>query len=338
MVDSYAERCEPARGLALNELSDRNGARIQTCYSSRMRPRTMADHVETTRVRVSPGPDHPSEWHVRLNGLRFDGRRLSEHLLTDEKEPNKRLNEMLGLGHSLVGCGADFEIAEIRSLQPREGRATADFEATLRTAGTVRIELCRLADRSEKQYQDALNEIWRRTNEALRSTPDVLARLGTEDTFFVRFYDDVPTSKDIAPAARELTALILDEGGRIPRTASMRRAGAHYPTLHRLGTNWTRLPDGENVGLRIDPLLHVVGRPNPKAAFRPMLAKKAEKFTSYSDDGIPVWLAFYVDSQIGVATAYATVEEIERDGGVDPSPFERVLVGCLTKGVTFKRC
>ena len=43
---------------------------------------------------------------------------------------------------------------------------------------------------------------------------------------------------------------------------------------------------------------HVFGRPAPEAMFLPMFAKKADKYPDYSAGGIPVWLAYYVDTQL----------------------------------------
>ena len=157
--------------------------------------RTMGDHIDATRLLVNGVPDHLGGRYERLKGIRFDGLALGHHPLTDDKEPNKRVNEMLALGHVLVGSGAVDEVGQVTLLKERPGVATPDFEAILLTGRTVRIELVRLADQGEKIYLNALTEIARRTNEALRDTPDILALLGTQGRFHVRFYSRVTSPK-----------------------------------------------------------------------------------------------------------------------------------------------
>ncbi len=302
--------------------------------------RTLGDHIDATRVRVvgPGGPDRTNPWADRLKSIVVDGRKLGDHDLHDDKEPNKRINELLGIGYALVGADVDGEIAELHSVDPRreKGKATADFIATLNTGRTVRIELCSLVDERELQYVNVLQTMMRRTNERLAATSGVIELLGTHAPIYVRFYGAVPTPKTIEPVAQELVALILSEGSKLPYTRSMRRVGPEYPALHALDTCWTRDRSDELTHVEIHPNVLLLGRPQPKDAFRPMFEQKAAKFAAYSDDGGPVWLAMYIRSPLTIA--YGDVEAIaEREVDFDPHPFERVVVGSLTIGVTFER-
>lgn len=302
------------------------------------RRRTLGDHIDANRVRVvgPRGPDTKNPWTDRLKRIIVDGRPLADHNLEHDKEPNKLINELLGLGYALVGADAEGEIAEVHSVAARKGKATADFVATLKNGRTVRIELCSLVDERELQYVNVLRTMMRRTNERLAATPRILDRLGTHAPIHVRFCATVPTPRMIEPVVQELVGLILEEAEGMPLTRSMRRVGSNYPTLHSLDTRWTHYRSEKTTHVDIQPMVHLLGRPQPKDRFRPMFEQKAARFAAYSDDGSPVWLAMYINSPLTIA--YGDVETIaEREVNFDPHPFERVIVGSLTIGVTFER-
>jgi hypothetical protein len=71
----------------------------------------------------------------RLCAIVVDGKPLGDHPLnrTGSREEAKRVEELQWLGIALVGCDADLEVREVRTLLPRQGKATADFEVTMRS-------------------------------------------------------------------------------------------------------------------------------------------------------------------------------------------------------------
>jgi len=270
----------------------------------------------------------------RLLTMVFDGRQLGAYGLDGHahKEEWKRIDEMLALAHALVGADLDYEVEGITLLPTRQGIPTPDFEALLRSGRRVRIELCRLSDRSEKQYIDALSEIGRRAESAASRHASLDSVIG-KDTVFVRFYGDPPTSKDIAPAAAELAEVIVRDVPQKSASTTLWPVGAEHPTLSRLGAHWARDRRPQTARVMMDPMRQAV-RPDLEATFEPMFKQKARKFSLYSD-GLPVWLAFYGDT--GMTFPLAAVDSIARREDFDPHPFERVIVGCFTAGVVFER-
>jgi hypothetical protein len=269
----------------------------------------------------------------RLLRMLFDGRPLGEHGLPPDatKEQRKRIDEMLALGHVLVGADVDYEIDAIFSLTPRGHVPTADFEAVLLRGGRAKIELCRLADETEKQYIDALSEIGRRA-EALLSLGGGLDALIGSDTIYIRFYDGIPSARDVVAASAELADVVAKECPARRASTSMFEVGPQYPVLNSLGAHWARMAESSTARIMMDPMLHVV-RPNLEASFDPMFAKKAKKVAQYAD-GHPVWLALYGDT--GMTYPLGAVQASAGRAGFDPRPFERVIVGCFTAGVVFE--
>ena len=120
---------------------------------------------------------------VRIGKIVFDGRPLAEHLVSSEKELVKLINEMLGAAYALVGADIDAEVRELRSLPPRQGCNTADFEASLIDGSFVRIETCGLTNEIEQSYLSALSAIGRRADAKLKKHPEVMEK----SPYFVRF-------------------------------------------------------------------------------------------------------------------------------------------------------
>jgi hypothetical protein len=292
----------------------------------------MGDHIDDTRVLVN-GRRGKSAVHDCLKAVMFDGIPLGAHVLRNDREPNKRQNEMLALGHVLVGTGVDIEVSDIRSLSAAHARAAADFEASLLVGGKVRIELCRIANVTEKRCLDAVEDIERRTTAILNATPNIPGLFGTADPFYVRINARVPTRRDVVPAAAELGRLVLSEGPSIPKSDSMRRVGPQYPVLHDLEVHWTRVK-GKDLGLQIERPRHLLGRFNGRDEFTHIMTKKAQKILDYSEGGqFPVWLATFVDTAFTIP--YGIIEAFRAGPPLDPVPFRRLLLGCLTNGVTF---
>ena len=158
--------------------------------------RTIGDHIKATGLRVH-GPNGlgaTSSWDIRIGKFVFDGLPLAEHLLLNETEPTKSINEMMGAAYALVGVGIEGEIRQIRSLKTRDD-STADFESTLVDGMIVRIEVCNLAKKLELKYLNALSAIGRRVNKELAKHPAVMAH----SPYVVRFYGRVLGPKDFEP-------------------------------------------------------------------------------------------------------------------------------------------
>jgi len=132
--------------------------------------RTLRDHIETTRTRVHPPDLDDVVRYERMYDLRVDGTTLGEIRVDADREGAKRRDEIHALGHALIGCEADRELVDIRSLKPRPGRPTPDFEATTAAGGDVRIELVRLVDDAEKKMLAALQITAERAENFLLTT------------------------------------------------------------------------------------------------------------------------------------------------------------------------
>jgi len=241
----------------------------------------------------------------------------------------------MGAAWALVGANVESEIRELHTVAPRNDLPAPDLDAVLVDDRRVRIEICTLVDEREQVYVNVLAAAARRTNAALAACPGIVDVIGSDAPIYVRFYDTLPMPQDISMIAQELTALVIAEGADIPRTSSMRKVGQQYPTLHRVGTHWTRLPSEEPVRVEIDVMQHLFGRPQPGASISRMFAQKAANYSAYADDGVPIWLVMYVQSRLSFA--YGDVEAIVSGPPLDPAPFDRVIVGALTIGTTFER-
>ena len=297
-----------------------------------MRTRTIGDHIDAARDRVDSSRAF-SIVHERLKNLIFDGKRLADFELSDDREQSKRQNEMLALGHVLVGTNVDLDISSIVSLNTKELRSTPDFEAQLISDKRVRIEVVRIADRNEKQYLDALTDILRRTNEALNATDGIVDLIGPTGPFYFGIYARAPLKKEVIDISFELSKLVLVDGPSLSRSLSMRRVGEEYPILHSLETHWTREPSDANVTLKTSAFGHLIHRGNPLEAMAKKFAEKSAKFDDYSYGRVPVWLAFYVDTPMSYPLG--TVTGIANSKDLDPAPFERLLIGCLTHGTVY---
>ena len=164
-------------------------------------PQTLSDHFAR-----SPGA--LPERSARLCGLIIDGLRLGDYPIGVERsrEEEKRFEEMQWAGVALVGCDADLEIGELRSLAPRHDRATADFDATLRASGHARLELARIVFDVEKEQTEYFASIAGKAQELL-----VSEHSGNLGTFVYRVYDPSRTNisrQDVKTAAPELADLI----------------------------------------------------------------------------------------------------------------------------------
>lgn len=194
--------------------------------------RTMGEHIEATRLRVhGPMGEEPiSGWDQRIGAMIFDGRPLAEHQLLAEKEPSKRINEMLGAAYALVGSGADAEIAELRSLPTRQGIATPDFAAQLFNGREVRVEVCALTNEAEQEYLNAVLHPFLR---ALAHRARHRAGIGGSDRSADRARSDGAALGDLQPSWTGLSAATRFGnclGARHARGPRRRHRGSGPPT------------------------------------------------------------------------------------------------------------
>jgi hypothetical protein len=258
-----------------------------------------------------------------------DGRPLGDHQLPQHKEGTKRINEMMGIAGALVGANVDHEIRALRSLAPRHGIATPDFEADLINGCTVRLETCALVDKMQRRYVNAAGAIMQRVNAAIATVPAVW----TASPYFVRSYARPLEPTDIGPVSRELADFLTKNGPTLTTTTSMTKISTPYTVLEQLDTHVCRLKKQDTRGLVFRPLMHLLSNARPRDLFPTLFAQKAAKYDEYSDGrAAPVWLAMYILSPMtlpygDVETLIATVP--------DPRPFDRLIIGSKTIGQAF---
>ena len=196
---------------------------------------------------------------------------------------------------------------------------------------TIRIELARLTDGEEKRYLNAFGEIARRAAYLLSRDANLEAVTGGGHVY-LRFYGSVPTPYDIGEASKELARYVMAEVNSNPVSITLWPVAARYPTLNRLGAHVAHLDHDGPTTLVPDASPSRANMKNALASFVPMTGQKKAKVADYAD-GKPIWLAMYCDTKLfyplGVVQALAEVDDF------DPRPFDRVLVGCFTAGVTF---
>jgi len=293
--------------------------------------RTLAEYFEESKVQVHGGPDYFAARRVRMAAMIVDGRPVGEYetIVLRDYEGWKRFEELQWLALAMVSCDADLEFREYRSLVPRPGRATPDFEAVRADGGVVRIEIFRLIDKAERLYLDAIARI------AAGAQAHIEASAPTASgQRFVHFYDAVPTRRDVTSAVPELAAFILSDPRLRRPSLTLWKAGPEYPTLHRLNAHVAFDDPEGSLRVIVRPDRSLANQAATVEAFYTLVDKKRQKFSEYSD-GCPVWLACAVKTQLFYPLG--TIQELGQDANFDPRPFERVLAGCFTAGVTFEQ-
>lgn len=276
----------------------------------------------------------------RLCGIVVDGKPLGDHPLnrTGSREEAKRIEELQWLGIALVGCDADLEVRELRTLMPRQGKATADFEAAIRSGRRVRLELGRVVFDVERQQNEYFARIAGEAQQILEQTKTY----ADSGTFIYRSYDPNGTkigASEASSAAAELASFIENDP-RVQRqsvTLYPARDSVRYPTLTRLCVHvcHNEAP-GTKVSVMWDPLIQTIDDGSAIAVLQRIQASKSVKVPEYSDGGaFPVWLVFVAHSLRQKFLALATVQALQHTTSIDPRPFARLMVGCFTAGVTF---
>lgn len=290
---------------------------------------TLREYYEATRVRTFGAPDSTDPlWERRLS-LVIDGRPLGDYATGTplNKESAKRLDEMQALAYALVGCNADLKLEEAHFLMPVAGRATADFEATTSKGSNIFIELARLVDPNEKRYLDTIDRITGGANELLNKSQGAAGR------FFLRFYHPTPPMPaDVRNASKELAAFVESDIAQREPSTTLWPADACYPTLHRLGAHVARESKDNSAWIMVEPSRMLGDSDATAATFPRIVEQKKRKVPDYSK-GEPVWLTLYVDTRLFYPLSI--IEGLRTESTFDPRPFDRVLVGCFTAGVSF---
>lgn len=276
---------------------------------------------------------------ARLCSISVDGVPLGNQRadVARNREEEKRFVELQWAAIALVGCDADLEVRELRSLAARHDVATPDFEAALRDGRTVRLELSCIVFGSENQQNKYFDAIARIAQQTLEKMP-AYANAGT---YHYRVYDPNGTKigKDEAKVgAVELAAFIQSDGRFKKVSSSMYLAQAdRYPILSRLGVHVCHdEPAGTPIGVMWDPMSEPADIQGALGVFERIRSDKGAKVAEYSDNGaVPVWLVLAAQSLKQEFLALSVVNHLEHVNTIDPAPFERVLVGCYTAGVTF---
>lgn len=282
----------------------------------------------------------PRDRLERLCAMIFDGHPLGDYPtdIPGDRESEKRFKEMQWAAVAFIGCNADFEIRELRSLVPRHGKPTADFEGTLRGGDIVRIELAGIVFELEQRQREYFARI---AGDALELLIGRREPIITEGTFMYRVYDPDGVRLDRhgqSQATAEL-ARFIESNLRLraePTRLLLVDDADQYPTLTSLGVYvFCQKPKGAT-HIMWDPIRKPLDPDAALAEFDRVRTEKTTKFAGYSDDGsIAVWLLSNVESLEQTYIALSTVQALRYVDTIDPRPFSRVMVGCVTAGVIF---
>lgn len=294
---------------------------------------TLREYFAAFFGRTSP------ERFERLCAIRVDGKELGAYPtgIKRSREEQKRFEEIQWAGIALVGCDADLEVVEIRSLAPRRGQSTADFEAVTKTGERPLLELARIIDAKQIEQDNYFALIAGRAQSILEQTSG-FADAG-RFLYELRYGPRSSISrKDAERAAAELAALIISDE-RLHHASvykyEVQDANA-YPVLTKLGV-FVNHDEDDAEPTRV--LWHVGIEPADSkrsvAIFEDIRRKKGAKVAAYSNAGsVPVWLALAAFSNRQRFVAIATVNAL-KETTLDPAPFSQILIGCFTAGVKF---
>jgi len=299
------------------------------------RIKTLANYIDESGVKVTGAQSASNARSERMKAIVIDDRPLGSYEIDMEydKEGSKRFSEYQWVAISLVGCDADLELKEIRSLKPRHGKATPDFEATTRKGDVVRIELCRLIDEDEMKLWGAFGKIFPDVQKCV----DEASGNGLNGEFLVRIYreGDIQGS-DVASATEQLARFIKTDQRLQAVSDILHAAGPEYPTLHRLEVRVAHRDAKGRARVVFDP---DVLQSDTKKGMELLLENfdcKKVKYVDYSD-GYPVWLVFIAQSYSQRFISLSLVNSLRDNDTFDSRPFDRVLLGCYTAGVTFEK-
>lgn len=278
----------------------------------------------------------------RLCSIVIDGRQLGtyEFDVTRTRADWKRFVEIQWAGFALVGCDADLRIAELRT-QPERGNATTpDFEATLKAGGSGQIELVRLVLEDEVPQIKYYDDIGRETQVALSQGPyanagefifrsqDGIHAIGNPEVAAIKA--ELATYIQTTPELQHVSTYLVGPRlyGRVnefPLLTQFNIAAVHRTTGAPVRVLWAPLPadfdDDQIVKDFVDGSLR----------------KKMDNFAKgYDTAGTAVQLLVAIPpSPIQTLRAASLIYTLRGYPSLDVGPFERVMFGAYTCGVTF---
>lgn len=285
--------------------------------------RTLADYFEAAKSDVTGGPDFTMGRRSRMKDLIVDGEPLGDHAVDapTEKKARSRFKEMQWLAISLLGCDADLELRDVRRLDERSV-PTADFEATTKGGEILRIELGNVVDEEEMRSDRAIRRI---ESEVQRRLSSNVAGMGGE--FASHLYPGAaPIGSYVAPATAEFIGFIREIAAVAQPSRKLHPAGSKYGTLEKLGARLAYRGESVEPKFKLRAAHKVSDHSATMKSFMSLLSKTG---------GYPVWLVLAVESPVVPFLAIGFVQYLQSLNTIDPAPFERVLVGCYTAGVTF---
>ncbi len=299
----------------------------------------MTKGINTLRDHFARMPNGPDDRLERLCSIVVDGCPLGDYPTDEERdnEQERRFEELQWAAIALVGCDADLEISELRTLPPGGGRPTADFEATMRRGRVVRLELTSIVFELEKQQC----EYFARIAGGARKLLILEDEYRYKGRFIYRAYHPAGMTigqSEATSGAKELAAFIISNSRLAGVSNDLLPADdpESYPTLYQLGVHVVHVSSEGKTQVMWEPLIEPLDTDGALEVFDGMCRKKGAKIAGYSDDGVfPVWLVFTTESLKQTYLALATVQRLANVDTVDPRPFVRILVGCYTAGVTF---
>jgi hypothetical protein len=293
--------------------------------------RTLADYFDQ-RPRTTGAPDYTSPRYERLKRLVVNGQPLGDYDSDArlDRRAQKVFIEMQWTGIALVGCDADLEITSLQSLDEEHGKTTPDFEVMTKAGQRVLIEHSRLVVADEMQEQNARKNLLHRIQVAVDKRADF-----ARGTFYVRFYSDSKLNfRDLRKATPELLAFLECVAQKPASATSLREAGPAFPTLHRLGVHVAYEPGSDLARVVVQAPMTLSSHSDDRRLFQERVDEKKAKFGGYNV-GVPVWLVLSAESPTTPLKAISIVEQLRYVDSFDPRPFARVMLGCLTAGVTF---
>ena len=233
----------------------------------------------------------------------------------------------------LVSCEINTEIRSIRTLEARPSISTPDFEATLMNGSVVRIEVTRFADELIAKYIGNMHALFNIIQASRRNDSALEAHIRG---FHVLFdFDEAPRPLIRRAVADEVVRLLYSIRRDAIVLCSVIGAAQEYPELQRLGVTWAVMAaDQPDTYVRFRPPLELADNARMVKAAPTVLDSKKGRYLEYSDGNtVPVWLAAFVTdtvSGVGLTAIQKLATDVDQ---LDPSPFQRVLVGNFVAGI-----
>jgi hypothetical protein len=287
---------------------------------------TVGNLLERTKQVVIGAPDYMQERRDRWCAIIVDGIPFGEHYADEPK-----FSETMQLANTLVSCGVDKEIKELRVLAERPTTNTPDFEATLLDDRIIRIEVTQFTDPSAMEYLNTFDAIFNRVRELRNENPSLEDRLSGLHVIFT-FLGTVPDETQKEQIARDIMDLLHSivaaeaqsgEDIDVSQYAALVACDASC-YVQATGQRETRvlftmprtLAESERIVEDSDRILQ----------------KKFAKYPGYSDsEQVEVWLAAFARDE-GSGLGLTAIQEM-RFIGLGAEPFERLLIANAVAGL-----